>query len=271
MCADTRRRVDPSYLVNYAYADRARLGSRIALYGLQEPRIDLVAQVCGALGPTDGLKILDVGTGDGRYARAIARSGANVTALDLSLGMVSEVEGVWARLCADAQRLPFRDGSIDRLIAAHMLYHLARPEHALAEFARVLTANGVTVVTSNTERHLSEMARIWNESLMVQGLDPTDSNFALRNLELPVDRLLADLEVTFGRVESRLLTSSLRCDEVEPVVRYVASTTAAMTTSELGHDVVTPFGEQVRRFIERDGGFEVTTEVVLISCTEPIR
>jgi SAM-dependent methyltransferase len=215
------------------------------------------------------MRVLDVGTGNGRYARAITEAGGSAIALDLSLGMLREVNRSWARVTADAETLPFASASIDGIIAAHMLYHLAHPQRALAQFARVLATDGVLVATTNTEIHLAEMRHLWEELLHDQGLDPIDPNLALMNLELPIDRLLADAHAVFGHVESRLLTSSLRCDDPSVVIGYVASTTAAMATSELGYDLLTPFGDRVRTLIEHDGAFEVTTQVMLVRCGRP--
>ena len=264
-----RRRVDHTYLTSFAYADATRLGARIAIYDYQQPKIDLVAEVRDALGVAQGMRALDVGTGDGRYAHTISEDGGSAIALDLSLGMLKGVGGTWTRVVADAETLPFASASIDRIVAAHMLYHLARPQQALAQFARVLTPDGVFIATSNTEAHLQEMRRLWDELLNDRGLNTQDPNLALMNLELPVDRLLADARTTFHQVESRLLTSSLCCDNAEALVAYAASTTAAMTTSELGYDLLTPFGDKVRALIQCDGAFNVTTQVILVRCTDP--
>lgn len=43
---------------------------------------------------------------------------------------------------ADAQQLPFRDGSVDLLLSSSVLEHVADPERAVAEMGRVLKATG---------------------------------------------------------------------------------------------------------------------------------
>jgi cyclopropane fatty-acyl-phospholipid synthase-like methyltransferase len=113
-----RRRVDHSYLTSFAYADATRLGARIAIYDYQQPKIDLVAEVRDALGVAQGMRALDVGTGDGRYGHAISKDGGSAIALDLSLGMLKGVGGTWTRVAADAEMLPFASASIDRIVAA---------------------------------------------------------------------------------------------------------------------------------------------------------
>ena len=41
---------------------------------------------------------------------------------------------------ADLQALPFEDGTYDRVVANHMLYHLPDPRLGVAELARVVRA-----------------------------------------------------------------------------------------------------------------------------------
>ncbi|MGQ0796956.1 MAG: class I SAM-dependent methyltransferase, partial [Methanobacteriota archaeon] len=63
---------------------------------------------------TPGDRILDLGTGTGRYARLLAEF-AEVVALDLSRDMLLRAagKGAFNRVRADAHRLPFRAGAFD--------------------------------------------------------------------------------------------------------------------------------------------------------------
>jgi ubiquinone/menaquinone biosynthesis C-methylase UbiE len=42
----------------------------------------------------------------------------------------------------DAQALPFKDGSVDAVLAMHLLYHVADVERAVRELRRVSTLMG---------------------------------------------------------------------------------------------------------------------------------
>ena len=62
--------------------------------------------IVDALEPLLGKRILDLGCGKGRFARALQARGAQVVGLDLSAAMLAEATGV-PRVRATARRLPF--------------------------------------------------------------------------------------------------------------------------------------------------------------------
>jgi ubiquinone/menaquinone biosynthesis C-methylase UbiE len=103
------------------------------------------------LGEVRGLDVLDFGCGHGMAAIVLARRGARVAAFDLSRGYVDEARhraqanGVAVRFVqADGQRLPFADGSFDRIWGNAVLHHLDVPT-AARELRRVLRPGGHAV------------------------------------------------------------------------------------------------------------------------------
>lgn len=112
------------------------------------------------LGP--GERLLDLGCGGGRHAFQAVRLGARVVAVDAGADEVAQVRAtIGAMLDAgeidkqdeagavqgDALRLPFPDGSFDRVIAAEVLEHIPDDNAAMAELARVLRPGGTMAVT----------------------------------------------------------------------------------------------------------------------------
>lgn len=99
------------------------------------------------LAPLCGRSLLDVGTGTGRAALALARRGAIVTGVDASTEMLA-VAGARAReegiavefRQADAHALAFPDRSFDAVVCLRVLMHTPDWRRALAELCRVARA-----------------------------------------------------------------------------------------------------------------------------------
>lgn len=96
------------------------------------------------LAPLQGRSVLDVGTGTGRGAIALARRGAVVTGVDASAEMLevarrraadAGVEVAFSR--EDAHRLPFDDGAFDSVICLRVLMHTPDWRQSLSELCRV--------------------------------------------------------------------------------------------------------------------------------------
>jgi ubiquinone/menaquinone biosynthesis C-methylase UbiE len=106
-----------------------------------------------------GARILDVGSGNGRHARALAASGHPVLAMDfarnlLLIGRRGSRGRIWGRsiswLQGDASVLPLRSRSVDACICVAVLHHLPSPEErvkALREIRRVLVVGGRVFVS----------------------------------------------------------------------------------------------------------------------------
>lgn len=116
--------------------------------------------------------VLDTGSGTGQMARALTGRypQAYVLALDLSLAMLGRVRqprSLWSRVarrdraplpvCADLERLPVRDASVDMVCSNLALEWTERPEQALAEMRRVLTRGGLLMFTTLGPDTLKEL------------------------------------------------------------------------------------------------------------------
>lgn len=102
-----------------------------------------------AVAPVAGERILDVAAGTGTSSVALARSGAEVIALDFSAGMVAEGRRKHKKIEfieGDAQKLPFPDNQFDAVSISFGLRNVADPKAALAEMFRVLKPGGRLVV-----------------------------------------------------------------------------------------------------------------------------
>lgn len=103
------------------------------------------------LGDVSGKKILEVGCGCGEASVYFAKWGADVTATDLSPGMIELAKSVaeYHHVTIDgvvcsADALPFEAGSFDIVYAANVMHHVDI-EPALKEIKRVLNKDGIFV------------------------------------------------------------------------------------------------------------------------------
>jgi ubiquinone/menaquinone biosynthesis C-methylase UbiE len=103
-------------------------------------------QIAAFLAPLEGRRILDVGTGTGRAAIALAKRGAVVTGVDASAEMLQVAErrareaGVTVTFTrGDAHGLDFPDRSFDAVVCLRVLMHTPDWRASLRELCRVAT------------------------------------------------------------------------------------------------------------------------------------
>jgi SAM-dependent methyltransferase len=90
--------------------------------------------------------LLDAGCGDGGVARLLRARVRDVTAFDVEPSAAwSEAPGL-RFLVADAEAVPFEDGSFDVVHSKDSLHHMHDPARALAEYHRVLRPGGVALI-----------------------------------------------------------------------------------------------------------------------------
>ena len=135
-----------------AYDEMGQAFAEHAADGAYNAHYDRPA-VLAALGPVDGLRVLDAACGPGIYASELVEKGAEVVAFDASPVMV---ELARARLGGRArvdravlgEPLPYPDAAFDRVVCALAIHHAGDRPAAFAEFFRVLRPGGAAVVST---------------------------------------------------------------------------------------------------------------------------
>ena len=105
-----------------------------------------------------GHRILDVATGGGHTAAALAGRCGRVVASDLTRSMLREARGLAAErragnvlfTAADAEALPFRDATFDRVTCRIAPHHFPDLRTAMAEMARVIRPGGRIGIIDST-------------------------------------------------------------------------------------------------------------------------
>lgn len=103
----------------------------------------------------EGSRILEVGCGGGKTAKALMERGYSVVGVDFSEEAVSECAsrlGIEA-VCAGVCDLPFGDGEFDGVSLVHVTEHLGPGERSLAasEILRVLKPGGAVFLRTFSE------------------------------------------------------------------------------------------------------------------------
>ena len=116
-----------------------------------------------------GKRVLDVACGEGYGSALLADAAAEVVGVDIdapSIAHARERYGQRTNLTfetGNAIALDFPPGRFDLVVSFETLEHLSAQEELLAGFARVLTDDGVLIVSSPDKHEYSEVAGFRNE------------------------------------------------------------------------------------------------------------
>ena len=141
-----------------------------------------------------GCTVLDAACGEGYGSAMLADSAGEVTGVDLSEQAIDHARTRYSGRdnlrfeVADATRLPFEDGAFDRIVSFETIEHLAEQELLLAEFRRVLTPEGLLILSSPDRETYNAEAEAPNE-FHVRELDREELT-ALLSKQFPAVRLL---------------------------------------------------------------------------------
>ncbi len=127
-------------------------------YAQVAPHLEQAATALVArLGTLSGVELLDVATGTGNVALAAARTGARVTALDLTPALLEQARGraageqldvAWVE--GDAEALPFPDATFEAVTSVFGVMFAPRHAVAAGELARVCRPGGRIAVAAWT-------------------------------------------------------------------------------------------------------------------------
>jgi SAM-dependent methyltransferase len=114
-----------------------------------------------------GLRVLDAACGEGYGSFLLARAAAHVTGIDISADAVAHARrrypaGNLAFAEGSVTALPLPDACIDVVVSFETIEHLTPQPEMLAEFRRVLTPNGILVISSPNRPVYNEAGEVEN-------------------------------------------------------------------------------------------------------------
>ena len=128
-----------------------------------------------AVGP--GSRVLDLATGPGYVAAGASGRGASVVGVDVAPAMVRLARQLHPDIDfrqADAEALPFEDGSFDAVVTNFVVPHLGRPERAVGELVRVLQDGGRLALTTWDLPERMRLLGVFLDAFTEAGARPPD-------------------------------------------------------------------------------------------------
>ena len=221
-------RSDYEYLRDEQYKDSRNLRARGQLhhrfsvnkYGFQRWIFDQFEFESGAV-------ILELGCGAGwLWVDNVDRVTPEwqMVLSDFSPGMVTDARNALQQcdltaptfLVVDAQEIPLNEGSVDAVVANHMLYLVPDRHRVFHEIQRVLHPHGVLYATTNGLRHMKELGDLVRECI---------PSYVPRNetLEFHLEAGYKELTALFGKVELTRYEDALCVTEAEALEEWTRS------------------------------------------------
>jgi SAM-dependent methyltransferase len=191
----------------------------------------LVAPI--SIGPGD--LALDLGAGSGAASRVLRGAGAHVIALDIASGMLRSINGgAVARVVGDARALPFGSATLDVVVAAFSLNHVADPVQSMIDVRRVLREGG---------RFAASVYAVDDDHPVKHAVEVAASAMGWSRPSWLADLALSAIPAlaTVDRAESALVASGLNGDATAIEVPIVGLTAVDMVEWRLGMAQLAPF------------------------------
>ena len=219
---------------------------------------------------TDGMRILEIGCGDGTlWNENMAKLPQNISAVlsDISEGMLRDVrrrigsDSRFSFQAFDCHRIPFASVSFDLVIANHVLFYCDDIAKVCREVSRILVPGGRFLCSTYGASHMQEITALVQEfdsRIQLSG-DALYARFGLENGA----ELLAPY---FSEISTQLYDDALYVTDAAPLIEYILSCHGNQNQYLLERY------QDFRRFVEKKTlkGFHITKSAGLFICRNKI-
>jgi 2-polyprenyl-3-methyl-5-hydroxy-6-metoxy-1,4-benzoquinol methylase len=121
------------------------------------------------------MRLLEIGCADGSFSELLKSLNFTVTGIDVSTEMIklAKLKGITAFTHDVSNKLPFADGSFQAVVATEVIEHLYDTDFFLSECWRVLSSNGVIILTT------PNLASVSNRLALLFGKYPRFSEYRI--------------------------------------------------------------------------------------------
>ena len=177
---------------------------------------------------TEGMKILELGCGNGRLwieNKAKLPADCEIILSDISEGMIRDVrreqslqDDRFSFAAFDCHAIPYEDASFDLVIANHVLFYCKDVDRVCSEVGRVLKPGGRFVCGTYSVAHMQEVSRLvtqFDDRITLSG-ENLYEHFGKENGAQALAPYFA--EVDWQQYEDALIVT-----QAEPLIEYVLS------------------------------------------------
>ena len=177
---------------------------------------------------TEGMKILELGCGNGRLwieTKAKLPADCEIILSDISEGMIRDVrreqslqDDRFSFAAFDCHAIPYEDASFDLVIANHVLFYCKDVDRVCSEVGRVLKPGGRFVCGTYGVAHMQEVSRLviqFDDRITLSG-ENLYEHFGKENGAQALAPYFA--EVDWQQYEDALIVT-----QAEPLIEYVLS------------------------------------------------
>jgi SAM-dependent methyltransferase len=240
--------------------------------GAVEPLLD-------ATGVRAAMRVLDVASGPGYIAAGAEARGAHAIGIDFAADMVAEARRRYPKIEfreGDAENLAFDTASLDAVVCAFGILHIADPDKAIAEAFRVLRPDGrfAFTVWAGPDRH--DFFAIVLKALEAHGnmqvsLPPAPPIFRFSE---PVECRKALTQAGFVDASVRELALKWRAPSIEAILDciYKSTVRTSMLLERQTPAALDRIHQAIRDNAERfahDGAYEIAWPAVLAAARKP--